>query len=93
MAHWHDFNPWADCLTYITAEDADALLQGAYCDDAYWHCIVEEYGPRLDPYLLPQPNGRFSFGIRYGREPGEYLSPQCRPADAAAILAKHKGGE
>ena len=32
-------------------------------------------GDRLDAYILPQPSGNHSIGIRYGSQGSEYFSP------------------
>lgn len=68
MAHWHDYNPWADTCLYIPSI---AEVMG----HEYERKILIELGAKLDAYILPQPNGTYLFGIRYGKEGPDYLSP------------------
>jgi len=79
--HWHFYNPWRDKLVYVRLTDLLKLLPAGYSG------YVANYGRRLDAYLLPQPNGLFSVGIRYGSEPHEYLSPYVDPDKAAQLLS------
>ena len=73
MAHWHDFNPWAAYCLYLSYEEMRELLGATYPDER-----LAAYGSKLDAYILPQGKDmvrQYSFGIRYGREGGDYLSP------------------
>lgn len=64
MTFWSEDNPWADRLLSVdVAAIADA-------DDIAGRGL----GDRLDGYLLEQPNGTLVAGVRYGPEPGDYLS-------------------
>ena len=69
MAHWHDYNPWANKLIYVPSI-AEVIGKKAEAR------ILKQYGERVDAYILPQPEGiPPSFGVRYGKEGHEYLSP------------------
>lgn len=102
MAHWHDFNPWADRLVYVPDlyELAECVAHGTI------HILAEnktvpytpelavehwlQHGPRVDAYILPQPSGNHSIGIRYGAEGSEYFSPHnAKPHKTQALLDKY----
>lgn len=74
MAHWHDFNPWAEKLIYLPdlEELAAAIAPTTKQEEtlAYWR----RAGKKIDAYLLPQPSGDVSVGIRYGADGAEYIS-------------------
>lgn len=89
--YWHDHNPWKDDVVYISPAEADGLLQEVYMDDTYWMEVFLRHDGIIDAYLLPQPGGRFSFGIRYGKDGPEYLSPYCRDETAQKIYDRRKG--
>lgn len=80
MAHFHDFNPWASKCVYVTEDDARHLI-----GDEYVEQVFRQYGRIVDAYLLPQPNGRYCFGIRYGISDNAYISPPVS-ADAARLI-------
>jgi hypothetical protein len=48
---------------------------------------VADGGERLDAYVLP--GHRRSMDVRFGDEPGAYLSPVGDQGKLAALLAKH----
>lgn len=83
MAHWHDFNPWARNCVYISEEEMREVLGESWPDE-----MLSAYGTRLDAYIIPQPDGRYSFGIRYGKEGGDYLSPVIYREEGDAIMAR-----
>ena len=61
--HWHFDNPWRDKAIYVPLQDMVPINHQRYHAD---------FGPNLDAYLLPQPDGSFEAGIRYGKEPHQY---------------------
>lgn len=83
MAHWHNFNPWAATCIYVPSI-AEAL------DLDYEDFVFKEYGRKVDAYILKSPSGFHSFGIRYGKEGHEYLSPQINPQRAEELLRKYE---
>jgi hypothetical protein len=94
MPHWHDDNPWADAVVYVPMEELAEAVAGGPHESGTDGASVEQTlahwraaGPRLDAYVLPQPDGRHSVGIRYGAEGHEYLSPLNRAPDRVAALA------
>ena len=84
MPHWHDHNPWATRLRYISFDDLVALY-GAEKTVR----VVEKTHGKIDAYLLKQPDGSYEFGIRYGKEGQEYLSPSCEQRTADMIWRKY----
>lgn len=82
MAHWHDFNPWATHLIYVPsiAEAKDAQ---------YENYVFHYYGVAVDAYILAQPSGQHSLGIRYGKEPEDYLSPPIAQDKAEQLIKKY----
>lgn len=96
--YWHDVNPWRDKIVYVTLEDLAGCLKhlGApirlfdgttVIQTVEW--LVSEWrrnGDKLDAYVLPQPSGQHSGGIRYGAKPAEYLSPYCDCDKLFALL-------
>ncbi len=95
MAHWHDYNPWADMLVYLPDLDelsacldpADPLRQ----KNIWMHGQkLRGRGERLDAYILPQPSGWHSCGIRYGADGSEYYSPHINPYIAELLLTKYR---
>jgi hypothetical protein len=63
--HWHFDNPWRDKAIYVPVENVAPLSFRRYVDD---------FGPKLDAYILVQPDGRHEAGIRFGDKPDQYLS-------------------
>jgi hypothetical protein len=102
LLYWHDCNPWAGKVIYISLE------QWAIChDDLYQYTQVvhedetftvefmdvkwiidraKRHGDKVDPYILPQPNGEHSLGLRYGPGESEYLSPPCNKVIAQRLI-------
>lgn len=85
MAHWNDFNPWARTCIYISYDEMREILGQNLQDET-----LAAYGSRLDAYILPQPGGTYCFGIRYGAEPGEYLSLRISTTQGNRIMEKQK---
>lgn len=84
--HWHAFNPWADKVVYVPIERlAECVAGGTVFISAENRSVPfdVEYllnqwrngRPLLDAYILPQPEGRHSVGVRWGVEGGDYFSP------------------
>lgn len=83
--HWHEFNPWADKLIYVPLETAAFLCGYSWTAETtleHWR----QYGDKFDAYVLPQPNGHHSIGVRYGAEGDEYLSPHPDPDKTRAFM-------
>jgi len=100
--HWHDQNPWRDQITYVPIERlAECAAGGTILDvdgvvrpyNVAWLLAHWAQGgrDRLDAYILPQPNGLHSLGVRWGAEGGEYFSPHnAHPDLAQALLAEYR---
>jgi hypothetical protein len=89
MAHWHDYNPWADRLIYIPSleELAEALQYPGIISEKVkqW----QKAGKKLDAYVLCQPSGDHCMGIRYGAEPHEYISPYGNREKLQRLIDKY----
>jgi hypothetical protein len=88
MAHWHDFNPWADVLVYLP--DIDEAAACIRPTDP--HTVKQRWlrcGKKLDIYILPQPSGWHDFGVRFGPKPEQYLSPHIDRYIANLLLSKY----
>lgn len=96
--HWHEHNPWRDEIFYAPLELLAKCVAGGTVfisstgetlpyDVPY---ILNQWGragDRLDGYILPQPHGRHSIGVRYGAEGSQYLSPHnSNPEITEALL-------
>lgn len=55
---------------------------------AQWHDYRFRYGA-IDGYILPQPDGNHSIGIRYGEEGSQYLSPYNANPELTEVLLAH----
>lgn len=89
--HWDKYNPWpaqaGQRLRYISLGEADALLRSNPVNPSMDR-VLAMYGHTVDPYLLRSAaSGTVSFGIRYGPEPGDYLSLDIRQADPDLVLS------
>lgn len=86
--YWHEWNPWNDSgLIYIPIELCAALCNysRSWSDEetvTHWR----QYGDKLDCYILPQPSGMHSLGVRFGKEGHEYLSPYGNHKAIDALL-------
>lgn len=99
--HWP--NPWPD-VVYVPIEElaeCHAGLGQRYGDvDGKSYILTKERvlehwrraGEKLDAYILPQPSGFHSIGIRYGSEGPDYLSPLGECSKVTALLGKYKKG-
>ena len=88
MAHWHDYNPWANTVVYLPDIDELSACLDPLNPTKHKDRWLER-GNKLDAYLLPQPSGYHDIGIRYGKEGSEYYSPYCHPAMARLLLLKY----
>jgi len=89
MAHWHDHNPWADRLVYAPSLEAWLdCLDKCYQRETYEQRARERL---VDCYILPQPNGQHSMGMRHGPNGEDYYSPMCDAAKAQELIDKFGG--
>ena len=80
--HWHFDNPWRRKAIDVPLEDVLPLTAKAY---------LRDYGPKLDAYILVQPDGRHEVGVRYGKEPHQYVSPSIQMcAFLPTLVEKHQ---
>lgn len=96
MSYWP--NPWK--VIYVPIEELAECHYGLgqpYMDmhgnaDVLTKEIVLSHwkssGEHLDAYILPQPSGRHSIGIRYGTKDYQYLSPLGDAHKVAELLEK-----
>jgi hypothetical protein len=97
--HWHQHNPWNDQIVYVPIERlAECCAGGTILDVggvvrpydvawllAHWASCGRD---KLDAYILPQPNGLHSLGVRWGAEGSEYFSPHnANPGMTRKLLA------
>lgn len=102
MPHWHEYNPWKDYVVYVTLEELADCFYGLNnsCGDGNGGSFIytkelllehwKETGDKLDAYILPQSSGYHDMGIRFGKEPCEYLSPMGVSSKLSSLL-KSKG--
>lgn len=72
--HWHEYNPWAADIIYVRLDELAAVCGYSWPAEEtleHWH----QYGEELDAYILPQPSGMHSIGVRFGPRGEDYLSP------------------
>jgi len=105
IQHWHEHNPWADAVVYVPiARLAECVAGGTITifktgkvvpyDVAYVLKHFAQGGDKLDAYILPQPSGDHSLGVRYGAEGSEYFSPHnAHPEKTRALLAEYRRGK
>ena len=90
LPHWHKDNPWSEDLVYVSIEElADCALSRGYGRTRT--DVLEQwshYGIWLDAYILD--GQMITAGIRFGPEPGDYLSPGFYGEKLRALLEKHK---
>jgi len=88
MAHWNEYNRFSGELVHVPLEELARCCAGgsvglpngdvvAY-DEAFVLAEWQAAGDRLDGYILPWEDGRYSIGIRYGSEDADYLSPSIK---------------
>ena len=101
MPHWHDHNPWNDRVVYVSLKelaavtarrDAPATGQASDRDIIFVLAHWRAYGEKLDAYVLPQPDGFHSIGVRYGAGVAEYLSPAVVDEEALQSLLDRCAG-
>ena len=103
MPHWHEYNPWADSVVYVPIERLAECVAGGLISVGSWDGPIVPYdvpyvlqhfaqgGDKLDAYILPQPSGDHSLGVRYGAEGSEYFSPHnAHPARTQALLEEFR---
>lgn len=86
---WRDSNPWSGQCVYVPYRRflACTSLRASQIVDNGWD------ESKVDAYLLPQPDGSLSAGLRYGADGPDYLSPMVTDAKAAADLATEFGSD
>lgn len=91
MAHWHSHNPWARTLTYLPDIEEVAACYAPHIHTDLTIRRWEMNGQKLDLYLIEDESGsrQHSFGIRYGGNGEDYLSPHMHPRIAELLLAKY----
>jgi hypothetical protein len=100
MAHWHKHNPWADMVVYVPLPELAEAIAGGNIQlmdgtirpyDAAFILEGWRKHDHADGYILPQPDGWHSVGVRYGPNPEDYHSPGVEsPVRVDALLTKHK---
>jgi len=101
MHHWHEHNPWGDRAVYVPVEEMancvaggtirlpDGSIEGRTAEFVLIHW-QEQFGHRLDAYILPQPSGRHLLGVRFGPEGPQYLSSEAGdPEKVEALLRRY----
>src|ERR1700681_672053 len=80
--HWHFENPWRNRAIYVPLDLLVPINSNRYRTDL---------GDKLDAYLLPQPDGSFEAGIRYGKEANQYVSVSWLiVGDTVGLAAEHQ---
>ena len=101
MPHWHDVNPWRDDVVYVPLTELAACAAGGTIqksgggsepyDVARVLKHLRQNGDKLDAYILPQPSGNHSLGVRYGAEDHEYYSPRnANPELTQQLLERYR---
>lgn len=97
--HWT--NSWND-VVYVPIEELAECAHGigerwGDVDGTFFIMTEErmlahwkEAGEKLDAYILPQPSGFHSIGIRYGEDGPDYLSPMGNKSKVEALLQKYR---
>lgn len=85
MPNWTQPPEWRDRIVYVPLEELSACVAGG---DLRVRC--KQYGDHLDAYILPSLAGHISAGIRYGDEPGEYLSLFGDQENLIDLLVRHQ---
>lgn len=97
MTYW--INPWEDAIP-VTLEELAECHAGLdqLCGSANGSFLLTKEnvlehwrsrGDKLDAYILPQPSGYHSIGIRYGAKGSEYLSPAGDKEKVQNLLDKY----
>lgn len=100
ITFWHDDNPWRDDVVYVTLEElAECVDKGnglvrlpddvAVSYDNRWLMNHWQLASNaLDAYILPQPSGDHSIGVRWGSLGSQYFSPMAHKERTQALLDK-----
>lgn len=98
ILHWHDANPWRDDIVYVPIERLAECVAGGTIREIDGSVVpydvarvLRHFGQvgrrKLDAYILPQPDGFHSLGVRYGAAGSEYYSPHnAHPEKTQALL-------
>ena len=99
QTHW--VNPWEDAISVPIEELAEchaglgemysSIRSGTFTMTK--ETVLKHWknaGDKLDAYILPQPDGDHSIGIRYGNDGEDYLSPAGDKEKVQALLDKYK---
>jgi len=89
----HELAEALDNGTTIRDVDGKIVPHDAAYHLRRWHETSRIYGTpdQLDAYILPQPSGDHSCGVRYGSEGSQYFSPHNgAPAKVQALLDKYR---
>lgn len=103
ILYWHEYNPWKDEVVYVPIEElaeCDYGLGKRYTDvDGISSFIMTkkrliqlwtQSGPNVDAYILPCASGWHCMGIRYGKEPSEYISALADKEKLQRLLDKYR---
>lgn len=86
MAHWHDFNPWADRLIYLPDMQELSACVDPFKPEDFYSRVFREHGYKVDAYILPKS---LEVGVRYGKEGSEYYSPYVNQWIAKLLVSKY----
>ncbi len=96
--HWE--NPWKDAVPVPIEELAEcytALNELCRTITGSSFILTKEHllhqwtiGGPADAYILPQPSGNHSIGIRFSNRPNDYLCPEGDKVKVQALLDKYK---
>ena len=99
--YWHADNPWKDDVVYVPLPDLAQAIAGGVIQlrdgsivpyDADFILDGWREHARADGYILQQPDGHHSVGVRYGPNPEDYHSPHNRnPELIQALLEMYRG--
>lgn len=96
---WHEFNPWQDRLLYVPVHELAECVLGIGEDIDTGERVPVLYTPelvlrmwhsnghRLDGYILTS-GPVLTAGVRYGPDPGDYLSPGFSTPKLVQLLRK-----
>lgn len=88
--HWDTVNPWRKKIIYV---DFHTWLKLIHADSRDHYCErYEYYDGKVDCYILPQPSGDHSIGMRYGADGPEYFSPMCADKELATSIISNPRG-
>ena len=84
--YWHQYNPWADRIVYVPLVELAHCAAGGNVTLPNGETVPHDFErvlshwrqcgrEKLDGYILPQPSGDHSLGVRYGKRGEQYYSP------------------